>query len=117
MHDKTRAEFAPCVESFQIVKQDLCGRLIDQCDMNEHRHLLKNEGAPKRMRVQIIGVSQGGLGPDIFEPGGVKVTGKVEADRIVVARLSEDRIECVEVRSIQIPLTRVPLKRICSTLK
>jgi len=47
----------------RIAKEGLGGRFVNQVDMNEHRHLVKNEGAPKRMCVQIVGVSEKGPGP------------------------------------------------------
>ena len=77
LHDEACAEFALRVDCLQVGKEGLCGRFADQFDMNEHGHLMNNEGTPEGVRVQIVGVSQEGLSTDIFETGGMKVARKV----------------------------------------
>jgi hypothetical protein len=76
LQDETCAEFALRVESLQIGEHRLSRWRFDQFRMNEHRHLLDNEGAPKRMRIQIIGVSEKSFDPNILEAGGMKVASK-----------------------------------------
>lgn len=66
LHDEARGEFTLCVERFEISKKSLRSRFLDQLYMDEHRHLVDNECSPERVRIQVVGVLQESIGPDIF---------------------------------------------------
>ena len=74
----------------------MCHLFRNQFRVNEQRHLVDNKSAPKRMRIEIMGVRQETLAPDVFETRRMKMASKIGADEVVVTCLPEDRVACLK---------------------
>jgi hypothetical protein len=61
LHDEARAEFASLIKVVEVGEECLPDRFLDEFALDEHRHLIENERAPERVRVQVFlrGACQG----------------------------------------------------------
>jgi hypothetical protein len=95
LHDEARAEVTLRVEFLDVGKEDLCGRFLDETDLDEHRHLVDDECAPERVGIQVVGVSQKGFGPNILQACCMEVAGQIATDDVIIDRFPEDTVERV----------------------
>jgi hypothetical protein len=95
LYYEARTELTLHVELFEIGKERLCRCLFDQAGMDEHRHLVDDEGPPARVRIQVVRVRQEGFGPDILQASRTEMASKIATNEVIIDRFPEDAVECI----------------------